>query len=98
MATLITKTCANCGRKFITRDRNKIYCDIKCEEYARDGIAVEIKEETEKKKPRREKVCLYCGQVFVQKQFESNKTFESRKCCCGSCGQKYRMLKEKANR
>lgn len=93
MGTLITKTCANCGRKFITRDRNKVYCDIKCEEYARDGLHVDYLPKEEKPVPI--KICQWCGNSFTQKANESEYIFKMKKCCCGSCGQKLRAFKEK---
>lgn len=96
MGTLATRTCANCGKRFMTRDRNKIYCDLRCEEYAKDGISLEYKEKIEPERPSKQ--CLFCGKTFYQKKYESDKLFNSKKCCCCSCGQKYRIQREKANR
>lgn len=99
MATLITKTCANCGRKFITRDSNKIYCDIKCEEYARDGIKIQHEDKIDYKEKMEGmnlvKICPNCGKQFTKKYEESYQVFLARKSCCASCGQQLRIKERK---
>lgn len=82
MGSVIAKTCKNCGRPFLTRDKNKEFCDIKCEEDHRDGIVV---------KPRANefvadtKVCKNCGKTFHRRYCEGLEVFEKRKYCCLSC-------------
>lgn len=100
MGILLSKTCANCGRKFFTRDRNKIYCDVKCEDYAKDGIKVEYTE-TEQKEQEKvvyKKTCPNCFREFTKRPHESYSGFTKRKCCSGVCGQQYRVKMERRNK
>lgn len=45
MGQLVDKICKNCKRIFKTRDSKKDFCDLKCEEYYKDGIQVNYKED-----------------------------------------------------
>lgn len=82
MIAVMVKTCKNCGRSFLTRDKNKEYCDVKCEEDYRDGIVV---------KPRANefvadtKTCANCGKIFKRRYGEGFETFAKRIYCCLSC-------------
>lgn len=100
MGEIIARVCANCGRKFLTRDKTKIYCDCRCEEFAKDGIKVEQIDFVRVTQCHSTlKTCLFCGEYFKRGAEESERSFLKRKCCCRSCRQKLRQLQKKeANR
>lgn len=96
MGKLIDKICKNCKRSFKTRDSKKDFCDLKCEEYYKDGIQVEPeKEKPIKTEEIKSKICVFCGKVFRKKPSESDFVFEEKKCCSKSCAQKNRFRKLK---
>lgn len=81
MSQLVEKICKNCQRPFKTRDSQKIFCDLKCEEYYKDGIKVCCKEESEenfektKEIFKSHKTCKNCGDVFYPRKKSIRKTF-----------------------
>lgn len=93
---IIKKQCANCGRTFLTRDSGKVFCDVRCEDYAKDGIKVEEQNfhETETYVSRY-KVCLYCGERFKRRPGEFIDTWEARRFCCRPCATRFRLEAKK---
>ena len=97
MGAVIPKTCKNCGRSFLTRDKNKEFCDSKCEEWAKDGNAVDYCKEPQ---PRNTitKTCVGCGASFHPHRDESITNFNKRQFCCMSCYKKDWWKKTKENK
>lgn len=101
MGQLVDKICKNCKRIFKTRDSKKDFCDLKCEEYYKDGIKVCCKEESEDKiKKNKEafkthKVCKNCGDVFYPRKKEHKENFLNRQFCSKGCAKCYYHKKQK---
>ena len=88
MGQLMSKTCKNCGKTFLTRDPEKIYCNVKCEDFAESGIKVDFKKEkieTIYDNNLEQKICLYCGMEFYPRKGEHRDNYLERKFCCKSC-------------
>lgn len=88
MGQLMSKTCKNCGKTFLTRDPEKIYCNVKCEDFAESGIKVDFKKEkieTIYDNNLEKKICRYCGMEFYPRKGEHRDNYLERKFCCKSC-------------
>lgn len=56
---VLIKKCSYCGKKFETTKNNKKYCSKKCE------IKNKLKLDKRKKNRKYEKICNYCGKLFM---------------------------------
>ena len=92
---LLKKICENCGREFYTRDPNKIYCEIRCEDFAKDGIKVEsVKIFNNNIRKRDCKICMGCGEKMYRRDCEAYENWEKRKYCSLSCAAFHRKRKK----
>ena len=101
MGQLIEKTCKNCKRIFKTRDSKKDFCDLKCEEFYKDGIQVDYKEdkiEKIKEAFKAYKVCKNCGDIFYPRKKEHKENFLNRQFCSKGCAKCYYHKKRKGDK
>lgn len=98
MGNVIEKHCANCGRVFYTRIKDKIFCDLRCEICFKEGTKVlpDIVEDTTEEKPS--KYCKYCGKKFYPRNRNDLYVFKDRLYCSRSCVQKSRHKNQKINK
>lgn len=98
---LYNKVCPNCGRSFVARKTNTIYCSIKCgKEYRNSKKEGQKTQERHQKKLtdhvnaslaarrfRIIKACANCG-----RDFEAQKV--TTMFCCSSCAKSYRLSRK----
>ena len=88
MGQVLNKICENCGKSFMTRDPEKKFCNVKCEDFAESGIKVDFKEEKIEKIYKNQvekKICRYCGMEFYPRKGEHRDNYLKRKFCSKSC-------------
>lgn len=66
----VLKTCKQCGKEFLTNNKNKIYCSNAC--------MTEYQNNFYKKKEKKKRKCLICGKEFLS-------THHAKKYCCHEC-------------
>lgn len=95
MSAVMAKTCKNCGRSFLTREKDKLFCEIRCEDFFKDGIKVLYNPENMVSFINTNKRCKNCGKILEQRGKEHKSNFKLRKFCSVSCATTYRRNKKK---
>lgn len=96
MSQLLKKICKNCGRPFFTREKDKLFCEIKCEDFFKDGIKILYNPESGSVSfLNTNRKCKNCGKILEQRLKENKFNFEIRKFCSVSCATTYRRNKKK---
>lgn len=96
MSQLLKKNCKNCGRPFFTREKDRLFCELRCQEFFKDGIKVCYRPESINVSfLNTNKRCKNCGKILEQRPKENKSNFELRKFCSVSCATTYRRNKKK---
>jgi hypothetical protein len=95
MTSVVRLTCVYCGKSFMTRDKNKKYCNLKCQELDEDGLITSTPKKEKPKKEYPSKKCPVCGIRFFKRKVESTATFRKKTCCSQKCGQQLRAKKKR---
>lgn len=70
MSSIEPHYCRKCGKEFLTRDKDKEFCNLGCEQ--------EYYENTEPEDRLSERTCLHCGKVYKPK-------YVHQRHCCAEC-------------
>lgn len=77
MSSIETHYCRKCGKKFLTRDKDKEFCNLGCEQ--------EYSEKMETEDRLSERACLHCGKVYKPK-------YVHQKHCSAECCYKHQKI------